>query len=91
LQHYDRWNRESPYLGGVRVVIFTLNPANSLDVLERLVHEAAIAALVAVGTGTVHQLLLTEGDQLSCLMEVLPLDGPGLQNIQAGWSGKTLW
>merc|ERR1711998_365141 len=39
--------------------------ALGLDVLEAIVHEATIAALVAVGAGAIDELLLREGDKLA--------------------------
>merc|ERR1719183_1262432 len=47
------------------------------DVLEAVVHEATVAALVAVGTGAGDELLLGEGLELAGLDGVDALDGAG--------------
>jgi hypothetical protein len=48
-----------------------------LDVLEGLVHETAVAALVSVLGAAVDEVLLAERDELSSLAEVLTLEGAG--------------
>lgn len=55
-----------------------------LDVLEGLVHQAAVAALVALGPGAVDEVLLAEGHQLARLPEVLALQSPGGAEGPAG-------
>ena len=61
------------HLSSVRVLALGLEAADAVDVLEGLVHEAAVAALVAEVLGAVHQLLLRQGDQHARLAEVLAL------------------
>lgn len=46
------------------------------DVLEGTVHEASVAAVVAVLAGTVHQVLGAEVHQLPCQLGQLTLQGP---------------
>nr|ACR35951.1 unknown [Zea mays] len=53
----------APLLGKVRVVGLGGDASVPLDVLERVVHEAAVAALV-VHVVAVHELLLRQGHQL---------------------------
>ena len=48
-----------------------------LDVLEGVVHEAAVATLVAVGPAAVDQVLLTQAGQLSSLPVVHGFQGSG--------------
>lgn len=55
-----------------------------LDVLEGLVHQTAVAALVALGPGTVHQVLLAQRHQLAGLPEVLALQSAGGAESPAG-------
>lgn len=55
-----------------------------LDVLEGLVHETAVAALVALGPGTVHQVLLAQGHHLAGLPVVLALQSAGGAESPAG-------
>mmetsp|Transcript_32513 Transcript_32513/g.58208 ORF Transcript_32513/g.58208 Transcript_32513/m.58208 type:complete len:347 (+) Transcript_32513:127-1167(+) len=61
--------------GMVRVVRLSVETAVTDNVLERIVHEAALAAVV---TGVaVHELLLAQGDHLTSHDLVSTLDGPG--------------
>lgn len=55
-----------------------------LDVLEGLVHQTAVAALVALGPGTVHQVLLAQRHQFAGLSEVLALQSAGGAESPAG-------
>lgn len=55
-----------------------------LDVLEGLVHQAAVAALVALRPGAVHQVLLAQRHQRAGLPEVLTLQGAGGAEGPAG-------
>merc|ERR1719498_1945179 len=52
-------------LGLVRVRLLGAKAAVGDDVLEGVVHEAAVAALVAVAAGAVHELLLGEAGELA--------------------------
>lgn len=47
------------HLSLVRVRLLRVQASAGLDVLEGVVHQASVAAFVAVAAGTVHQLLLT--------------------------------
>ena len=49
-----------------------------LDVLEGKVHQTAVAAIVAVLFGAIHQILLTQGNQRTSLSRVLTLKGTSL-------------
>ena len=49
------------------------------DVLEGVVHHASVAAVVAVGPGAVHQVLLGQRHQLAGLAVVLALERAGLK------------
>ena len=64
----------------VRVALLSVDAPVVLYVLERVVHESAVAALVAVGHAAVDQVLLREGNQLAGLAEVLALKGTGLES-----------
>lgn len=55
-----------------------------LNVGEGLVHQTTVAALVALGTGAVHQVLLAQGHQLAGLPEVLTLQSAGGAEGPAG-------
>ena len=55
---------------GVNSVVFD-------DVLEGIVHESSVASLVALCSGAVHEVLLTQGDQVPRGIEVLSLQGAG--------------
>lgn len=46
-----------------------------LNILEGLVHEASITAMIALRPRTVHQVLLTQRNQLSSFTEQLTLQG----------------
>jgi hypothetical protein len=59
----------------VRVALLCVDSAVLLDILESVVHEAAVAALVAVGAAAVDEILLAEADQLPGLPEVHSLQG----------------
>ena len=49
------------YSAKVRVGFLRVQAAVVLDVLEGLVHQASVAALVALWPGAVHEVLLAEG------------------------------
>ena len=55
------------HLSIIRVRIFAINSTVVLDILEGIVHEAAVASVVAVLAGAVHQILLGQAHQLAGL------------------------
>uniref|UniRef100_A0A0E9XXM5 Uncharacterized protein n=1 Tax=Anguilla anguilla TaxID=7936 RepID=A0A0E9XXM5_ANGAN len=59
----------------VRVGLLGVQAAVVLDVLEGLVHEAAVAALVPFRPGALHQVLLAQRHQRARLPELLALHG----------------
>ena len=63
----------STYLCKIRVRLLRINSIVVLDVLEALVHDTAITACVSMWPRAIHQILLTQGDQLACFSEVLAL------------------
>jgi hypothetical protein len=63
--------------GSVRVRGLRADAAVGLDPLEGVVHQAAVAALVAGRARAVNKLLLREGDKGASLDEVDTLDGAG--------------
>lgn len=62
----------------VGVGLLSVDAAVVLDVLEGVVHEAAVAAVVAVGGRAVHEVLLGERHEVPGLAEVLSLERAGL-------------
>lgn len=72
------------YGSQVRIRILGVQTAVVLDVLESLVHQTAVAALVALWSGAIYQVLLTQRHQLPGLSEVLPLHSPGGAKGPAG-------
>lgn len=75
---------QKTYGSQVRVRSLRVQTAVVLDVLESLVHQAAVAALVALWSGAIYQVLLTQRHQLPGLSEVLTLQGPGGAEGPAG-------
>lgn len=63
------------YSSEVGVELLSVQATIVLDVLESLVHESSIAALIAFGTRAVNQVLLTKGNQFASLPELLTLHG----------------
>lgn len=63
------------YSSKVGVELLSVQASVVLDVLEGLVHESTIAALIAFGTRAVNQVLLTERHQFASLSELLTLHG----------------
>lgn len=57
------------------------------DVLEGVVHVAAVAAVVAVLSGAVHQVLGAQVHQLPCGLGQQPLQGPRGAEGPAGAAG----
>lgn len=57
----------------VGVGLLGVDAAVVLDVLEGVIHKAAVAAVVAVRRRAVHQVLLRQRHQVVCLAEVLTL------------------
>ena len=76
------------YLRHVRVRRLGVDAVVVLDVLEAVVHQAAVTAVVAPLQRAVNEVLLAEGDELARPPEVLALEGPGLPtegaNVQRG-------
>lgn len=65
------------YCSQVRIRVLWVQTAVVLDVLESLVHQTAVAALIAFGSRTVHKVLLAQRHQFTSLPEVLTLQGSG--------------
>lgn len=59
----------------VGIWLLRIQPIVVLYILEGLVHEASITAVIALWPRTVHQVLLTQRNQLSCFTEQLTLQG----------------
>lgn len=57
----------------VRVALLGVDATVILDVFKGVVHEAPVAAVVAVRGGAVDQVLFGEGHQVPGLAEMLPL------------------
>lgn len=66
-----------PYLAHIRVGRLCVQATVVLYILESQVHETSITALVALGSGAVHQVLFTQRHQIASLPEFLALYGPG--------------
>ena len=66
--------------GLVRVGFLGVDAAVFFDVLERVVHDAAAAAIVAVLDRAVDEVLFAQGDQLAGFAGVLTLQRSGLAN-----------
>ena len=60
------------YIG---VASFSVNAIVFLDVLESIIHQTSIAALVAILARAIDKVLLTEGDKIPGLELMLPLQG----------------
>lgn len=75
------WNT---YSASVGVGVLRVQAVVVLDVLESLVHQASVAALIALGSGAVHQVLFAEGHQCASAPVVLALQGPGGAEGPAG-------
>lgn len=77
------------HLSLVRVRRVRVDALVVVDVLEGFVHEAAVAAVVSVLSGTVHQVLGAEVHQLPGLLGQLALQGPDGTEGPAG-AARTL-
>lgn len=75
---------QDTYSSQVRIRILRVQTAVILDVLESLVHQTTVAALVALWSGAIYQVLLTQRHQLPGLSEVLTLQGSGGAKGPAG-------
>ena len=64
----DHWTHSAD----IGVGCFRINALVFNDVLEGIRHEAAVAPLVAIFHGAVHQILRTEGHQDTCGLLELP-------------------
>jgi len=72
-------------LGGVGVGRFSAESRGVDDILESLVHQTTVAALVAEGSGAVHELLFGEGDGSRVVLNgVVGLNGTGGREGPAG-------
>lgn len=60
------------YLGSVRVGYLWINSPIILHILESLVHETTIAALIPFRARAVHQILFTQRHKFASFSEVLP-------------------
>ena len=74
------------YLCIIRITCLCVNAIVVLDVLEGIIHESSFAAVVAISPGTVHQVLLTQGNKLSSFFEVLAFQGTSLEENNKGSS-----
>ena len=72
-----RRSESSVYLRFVWVEVFEVDSMVVLDVLECVVHQTAVAAVVAVFSRTVHQVLLAQRNVLLDLSVGLTLQGAG--------------
>lgn len=72
------------HLALVGVGSLRVNSSVFLDVGEGLVHQTTVAALVALRSGAVHQVLLAQGHQLARLPKVLTLQRAGGAEGPAG-------
>lgn len=70
--------------GLVGVGLLRVHAVVFLDVGEGLVHQTTVAALVALRSGAIHQVLLAQGHQLARLPEVLTLQRAGGAEGPAG-------
>lgn len=61
------------YCSQVGIGLLRVQTVVVLDILEGLVHQASIAALVAFRSGTFHQVLLAQRHQLAGFPELLAL------------------
>lgn len=77
-------NIQDTYSSQVRIRLLGVQTAVVLDVLESLVHQPAVAALVALWSGAVYQVLLAQRHQCPGLPEVLPLHSSGGAKGPAG-------
>merc|ERR1711892_1063097 len=63
-------------LSFIGVAPLCVNAPILLDILEGIVHQAPIAPLIPIRSAAVHQVLLAQAHQLSCLPEVHRLQSP---------------
>ena len=63
------------YLGFVRIGLFGVQSSVVLDVLESLIHEPAVAAVVAPIAAAVDQVLFAQRHETTRLTEHLTLQG----------------
>ena len=66
------------YLSLVGVGVFCVNSFVVLDVLESLIHETTVAALITILAAAVNQVLLAERRQITSLAKVLTFQSTGL-------------
>lgn len=72
------------YGSQVRVGLLRVQALVVLDVLEGLVHQTSVAALVTLGSGAFHQVLLAQRHHLAGLLELLTLQSSGGTESPAG-------
>ncbi len=63
------------YRSKVRIRLLWIQPIVVLNILERLIRYASITAVIALWSRTIHQVLLTQRNQLSSFAEQLTLQG----------------
>lgn len=68
----------------IRIRLLRIQPIVVLNILEGLVHEASITAMIALWPRTVHQVLLTQRNQLSRSTKQLTLQGTCWAESPAG-------
>ena len=57
----------------IRIAVLSVDSVILLDVVERVVHEPALTAMIAIGRRAVNQILLGQGDHLAEFSHVLSL------------------
>ena len=55
----------------IRVASLGIDPLICFDVLECIIHKSSLAAMVAIASGAVNEVLFTERDEFSSFLEVL--------------------
>jgi len=78
------------HLFSVGVGSFGVDTAVVDDVLEGVVHQTTVAALVAVAARAVDEVLLGQGDELVVLLEESSLHGAGLDHKKRSVTGAAL-
>ncbi len=78
----SKTNKRITYFAFVRVGVLGVNASVVLDVLEGVVHQAAVATVVTVLGRTIDEVLLAERHELARLAKVLSLQSSGLQKAE---------
>ena len=63
----------SSIMSHIRIAVLSVDSVILLDVVERVVHEPALTAMIAIGRRAVNQILLGQGDHLAEFSHVLSL------------------